>query len=57
MVSVIWGHKKWLTLCLFVTRLEDNLLYSLPLIDKPDENIKFNDNKDNFEYLIDFNTF
>lgn len=57
MVSVIWGHKKWLTLCLFVTRLEDNLLHSLPLIDKPDENIKFNDNKDNFEYLIDFNTF
>lgn len=36
---------------IFVKKLEDNLLCSLPLMDKPDENIKL---KDNFEYLIDF---
>ncbi|UZQ52015.1 PLP-dependent aminotransferase family protein [Clostridium kluyveri] len=36
---------------IFVKRLEDKLLCSLPLIHKPDENIKL---KDNFDYLIDF---
>jgi len=36
---------------IFVKRLEDNLLCSLPFIDKTDENIKL---KDTFEYLIDF---
>lgn len=36
---------------MFVQKLEDNLSCNLPLIDKPDKNIKL---KDNFEYLIDF---
>lgn len=36
---------------IFVKRLEDKLLCSLPLIHKSDENIKL---KNNFDYLIDF---
>jgi GntR family transcriptional regulator/MocR family aminotransferase len=38
---------------IFVTRLEDNLLYSQPVNDKFNENIKL---EDDFEYLIDFNS-